>query len=320
MTDLNPIDSAQTARFCGMKSFMKLPYGEIRDGLDFAIVGVPSDAGSFYRVGARFGPQAIREASLLLRPYNQALDIDVFEHCSGVDSGDVPIVPGNIDDSFDAIVTFASHLVEKRITLIFLGGDHAITLGELRVVAARYGPVGLVHFDAHADTRDESFGRRYSNGTPFRRAVEEGLLDMRHAIQVGMRGPIYSRQDVQSTLDLGFNVVTSYDVREMGIPATLNRIREKVAGVPVFLSFDIDFVDPAYAPGTGGPEPGGFTSAEALDFVRGLSGLDFVAFDLVELLPSFDPTQITAVLAANIVYEFLSLIALGRSEIGETRL
>lgn len=288
---------------------MGLPCGVVTDDTDFAIIGVPSDAGSSFKTGARFAPDAIRNRSRLLGCFNPALDVDVFEHCTGVDCGDVPVVPGDVEGTLDAIVQFVAPLVETETVPVFLGGDHAITLAELRAVAARHGPVGLVDFDAHSDTMDEDNGRKFTHGTTFRRAIEEGLLDVRHSIQVGIRGSVESREDAQGAFDLGLDVATADEVRQRGIPETIARIRERVAGAPVFLSFDIDFLDPAHAPGTGEPEPAGFTSAEAIDCIRGLAGLRFVAFDVVEVLPAMDPSEITSIAAANIVYEFLCLIA-----------
>jgi len=296
-----------------LRTFMGLPRGEVTDDTDFAIIGVPSDAGSSFRAGARFAPDAIRDRSRLLGCYNPALDVDVFEHCTGVDCGDVPVVPGDVEGSLDAIVQFVTPFLERRTVPVFLGGDHAITLAELRVVAAQYGPVGLVDFDAHSDTMDEDNGRKFTHGTTFKRAVEEGLLDVCHSIQVGIRGSVESRDDARGAFDLGLDLATADEARQRGMLATVARIRERVAGAPVFLSFDIDFLDPAYAPGTGEPEPGGFTSGEALDCIRGLAGLRFVAFDVVEVLPAMDPSEITSILAANVVYEFLCLVALDKA-------
>jgi agmatinase len=201
-------------------------------------------------------------------------------------------------------------ILEGGVTPIMLGGDHSVTLPELRAVAKRYGPVALIHLDSHSDTGDKRFGRRYTHGTPFRRAIEEELILVEHSIQAGMRGSIYSRDSLDDAKKLGFDLVTAVEAQKHGIDELIRRIRERAGDAKAFVSFDIDFVDPAYAPGTGTPEVGGFTSSEALRVVRGLRGLDLVGFDLVEVLPQHDPSQITALLAANLVYEFISLIAL----------
>jgi agmatinase len=201
-------------------------------------------------------------------------------------------------------------ILEGGVTPIMLGGDHSVTLPELRALVKRHGPVALIHFDSHSDTGDKRFGRRFTHGTPFRRAIEEELILVDHSIQVGMRGSIYSRDSLNDARKLGFDLVTTVEAQEQGIGDLIKRIRDRAGAAKAFVSFDIDFVDPAYAPGTGTPEVGGFTSSEALRVVRGLKGLDLVGFDLVEVLPQHDPSQITALLAANIVYEFISLIAL----------
>jgi len=201
-------------------------------------------------------------------------------------------------------------ILDGGVTPIMLGGDHSVTLPELRAMAKTHGPVALIHFDSHTDTGDKRFGRRYTHGTPFRRAVEEELILVDHSIQVGMRGSIYSRDSLDDARKMGFDLVTTVEAQERGIGDLIQRIRDRTGAAKAFVTFDIDFVDPAYAPGTGTPEVGGFTSREALRVVRGLRDLDLVGFDLVEVLPQYDLSQITALLAANIVYEFISLIAL----------
>jgi agmatinase len=284
------------------------------EGIDFAIVGVPFDTGASYRVGARFGPEAIRSTSVLLRHHNQVLDVSIFEYCSGVDYGDLPVNPGYIEDSYKKIAEALFAIVDKGVIPILLGGDHSITLAELRAVAKKHGPIALLQFDSHTDTGDKRFGRKYGHGTPFRRAIEENLLLVDHSIQVGMRGSIYQKDSITAAESLGFEVMTSTEAYEIGIDKLVHRIRERVRDANVFLTFDIDFVDPAYAPGTGTPEVGGFTSREALQLIRGLKGLNLVGFDIVEVLPQYDREQITAILAANIVYEFISLIALRKKQ------
>lgn len=290
---------------------MRLPYIEtIEEGVDFAVTGIPFDGGQSFRTGARFGPESIRDFSILLRPYNPEQDINIFEHVSGIDYGDIPIIPGYIQESYDKMVEGLTPLLQAGITPIVLGGDHSITLGELRAVVKQHGPVGLVHFDAHSDTWDSYFGMKYNHGTPFRRAIEEGLLVPERSIQVGMRGPLYAPEDLEVARNLGLEVYTMSQLRQIGIPSMIEIVKSRAGQGPTFFSFDIDFLDPVYAPGTGTPEVGGVTTSEAMQLVRGLTDVDFVAFDLVEVLPAFDHGQLTACAAANVVYEFISLIAL----------
>jgi agmatinase len=314
MAGYKPVDSLKSPRFCGVRTFMRLPYLETTEGIDFAIVGVPFDTGATYRIGARFGPEAIRSTSVLLRPHNMALDISIFDYCSGVDYGDLPVVPGYIEDSYKRIEQSLFPLVDKGVIPIFLGGDHSITLPELRALTKKHGPIAIIQFDSHTDTWDEYFGRPYNHGTTFRRCVEEGLIIVDRSIQIGIRGSVYSKDDIRAAESLGFKVITAKQGREIGIDNLIDLIRQRVGEVKAFITFDIDFVDPAYAPGTGTIEVGGFTSAEALELIRGLGGLNFTGFEVVEVLPAYDPAQITAFLAANIVYEFISLLALNKRE------
>jgi len=310
MDSFRPVDPRKSPRFSGIKTFMRLPHVRTTEGVDFAIVGVPFDTGASFRVGARFGPEAIRNISTLLRHHNEVLDVSIFDYCSGVDYGDLPVNPGYIEDSYEMIEEALFPVVDAGVVPIMLGGDHSVTLPELRVIAKKHGPVALIHFDSHSDTGDKRFGRKYTHGTTFRRAIEEELVLVDHSIQVGMRGSIYSRDSLEKAKSLGFDLVTTNEGQELGIDGLMKRILKRVGDAKAFVSFDIDFVDPAYAPGTGTPEVGGFTSSDALHLVRGLKGLNLVGFDLVEVLPQYDPSQITALLAANIVYEFISLIAL----------
>ena len=312
MTEYKPITPQQQPKFAGIKTYMRLPHYQAAGGIDFAVVGVPWDGATSYRTGQRLGPDAIRKVSVTLRPYNLDLDVGIFEHCSGVDYGDLSVVPGYIEDTYDKIETELYPLVEAGVIPVVLGGDHSITLPELRAIAKTHGPVALIHFDSHTDTNDQYFGKPYYHGSPFRRAVEENIILPANSIQVGMRGSVYSKDAYDDSTSLGFRVVTMSSVREMGLPRLIETIQDRVGPNKVFVTFDIDVVDPAYAPGTGTPEVGGFTSAEAIDLIQGLKGLNFVAFDVVEVLPAYDVAEITALLAANIVYEFLSLIALNK--------
>jgi agmatinase len=292
---------------------MRLPYIErLNEHMDFVITGIPFDTGQSFRTGARFGPEAIRDFSILLRPYNPEQEINIFDYVSGVDYGDIPVVPGYITETYEKIEEVLTPVVEKEIIPIVLGGDHSITLGELRAITKRYGPVALLQFDAHSDTWDSYFEKKYNHGTVFRRAIEEGLLDVSRSIQIGMRGSLYGTEDLQDARNLGLEVYTTNEYKRAGVEKMLEKIHQRVGSGPVFLSFDIDFLDPVYAPGTGTPEVSGASIDDALAFVRGLTGIHFVGFDLVEVLPAYDHGQITAAAAANIVYEFITLIALAK--------
>jgi agmatinase len=314
VTRYEPANSFETPRFSGVRTFMRLPHVRDLANADVAIVGAPFDTGASFRAGARFGPEGIRSVSHLLRPYNPSQDVPIFERLSVIDYGDVPVVPGFIEESYRSIAAGLEEVHGAGVVPIVLGGDHSIALPELRAAGAVHGPLALVQFDSHADTWDAYFGKKYNHGTVFRRAVEEGLLDVGRSIQVGMRGSLYDAGDLGVSRELGFELLTTDDVRELGIPATLERIRERVGDAPTYLSFDVDFVDPAYAPGTGTPEVGGFTSWEAQMFARGLVGIDLRGCDVVEVYPQYDgPGQVTSLLAANMAYEFLSLIAGSRA-------
>ena len=312
MSNYKPVDPRISPRFSGIKTFMRLPHVRTTEGIDFAIIGVPCDAGASFRTGQRTGPEAIRSVSALLRHHNPILDVSIFDYCSGVDYGDLPVVPGYIEDCYEKIEESLFPLIDAGVVPLILGGDHSITLPELRALAKKYGPIALIHFDSHSDTVDEYFGRPYNHGTPFRRAVEEKLLLVDHSIQVGMRGSIFSKDALDLAKSLGFEVITTDEGREMGIGSLIQKIQNRVGDAKVFISFDVDFVDPAYAPGTGTPEVGGFTSGEAISLIRGLNGLKLIGCDVVEVLPDFDPSGITALLASNIVYEFMSLLALNK--------
>lgn len=310
----HPVDSLESPRFCGIKTFLRLPNVQSTEEVDFAIVGIPFDTACTYRTGARFAPAAIRSISSLIRLYNPNFQLDVFKYVSGVDFGDINVVPGYIEDSYLRIEEGLHPLIDSGIIPISLGGDHSITLPQLRAISKKFGPVALVHFDSHSDTGDTYFGRKYNHGTPFRRACEEGLLDVDHSISVGLRGTLYSPDDSFSSEKLGIKAITANETRSLGIKEVGRIIRERVSDKKSFFTFDIDFVDPAYAPGTGVPEVEGFTGHEALSLVRETKGIEFVGFDIVEVLPAFDPTEITAYLAAHVGFEFVSLIALNKRE------
>jgi agmatinase len=307
-----PEDSLQSPRFTGPSTFARLPYVRTLDEVDLAIVGVPFDTGVTYRVGGRFGPNAVRAASVMLRPYNPNLDVAPFEVLSCVDYGDVSIVPGYLERSYAAIEAAVGPIVEAGVVPLLIGGDHACTLPHLRATRAR-GPVAVIDFDSHTDAWDSYFGEKYNHGTWMRRAIEEGLVDVSRSIEVGLRGSLYGADDWTSLRsELGLEYLTTEQVLVRGAEATAAAIRERVGDRPAFISFDIDVVDPAFAPGTGTPEPGGLSAHDALAMVRALRGIDFVGFDVVEVIPAYDPAAQTSTLAANLAYEMLSLVALRR--------
>jgi agmatinase len=284
------------------------------DEVDVAVVGVPFDTGVTYRVGGRFGPNAVRAASVMLRPYNANLDVKPFEHLSVVDYGDIAIVPGYTERSYLAIEREVAPIVEAGVVPLLIGGDHACTLPHLRATRSR-GPVAVIDFDSHTDAWDSYFGEKYNHGTWMRRAIEEGLVDVGGSIEVGLRGPLYDRADWTGLrTELGLEYLTTEDVLARGAAATAAAIRARVGDRPAFISFDIDVVDPAFAPGTGTPEPGGLSSHDVLAIVRGLTGIDFVGFDVVEVIPAYDPADQTSFLAANLAFEMLSLVALRRRD------
>jgi agmatinase len=309
-----PPDASLAPRYTGVRTFARCPYVTDPEGVDVAIVGVPFDTATSYRPGARFGPAAIRAGSVLLRPYNPALAVDVFGRLSVADFGDLAVTPGNAERTAVQVADGLEPLLSTGATTIVLGGDHSVVLGELRAHAARHGPLALVLLDAHADTWDQYYGERYFHGTPFRRAVEEGLLLTNRSLMAGIRGPLYSASDLDEARALGFELIDSDGLRELPPERFGSRVRELVGDAPAFLSFDIDVIDPAFAPGTGTPEVAGLTPREALAFVRALAGIPFTGFDVVEVSPPYDDRgETTAILAANIAYEFLSLMALART-------
>lgn len=314
-----PEDSRKSPRFVGIPTFARLPLVRTLDQVDVAVVGVPFDTSVTYRAGGRFGPNAIRAASVLLRQYNPLLDVKPFDVLSCVDYGDVAIVPGAIHRSYEAIEAAITPILEAGVIPLLLGGDHSTTLAHLRATRSR-GPLAVVMFDSHTDAWDDYYGERYTHGTWMRRAIEEGLVDVDHSIEVGLRGSLYDDTDWLSLKDeLGLDYLTTRDVQEVGVQAAVERILDRVGDRQAFITFDIDVIDPAFAPGTGTPEAGGLSSHQGLELVRGLRGIDFVGFDVVEVVPPYDVGGITAILAANLAYEMLSLAALRRVERGEGR-
>jgi agmatinase len=305
-----PIDARVMPRFSGIRTFMRLPHVTDLAGVDAAAVGIPFDTGTSYRTGARFGPEAIRSASALLRPFHAVFGIDLVEALSIVDYGDLPVAPGDTEETFRRVEAAFAPLVEAGVFPLVLGGDHSITLPELRVLARTHGPMALVQLDSHTDTWEAYFGQRYFHGTTFKRAAEEGLLATAASVQGGMRGGLYGEDDLGDARALGFTVVPSEELRALGAQRYAELVRQKVGDRPVFLSFDIDFLDPSVAPGTGTPEIAGFTTVEAVAFLRALRGIDLVGCDVVEVAPQYDgPGQQTALAAANVLWELLALRA-----------
>jgi agmatinase len=306
-----PLDAKEIPRFAGIRTFMRAPHTTDLAGVDAAVYGIPFDTATSFRTGTRFGPEAIRSASALLRPYNPALGVNVVETLSIVDYGDVPVSPGNTERTYGQIEEALAVLVDAGVFPLALGGDHSITLAELRVLARKHGPLALVQLDAHGDTWDEYFGQRFFHGTTFLRAFEEKLIDPAASVQAGLRGSLYGPDDLESAREMGFAVLPCDQLRTLEPGGYASLVRERVGRRPVFLSFDIDVLDPAFAPGTGTPEVGGLSTAEALAFVRALAGIELVGADVVEVSPPYDgPGQQTALAAANIAYELLSLRAL----------
>jgi agmatinase len=306
------VDATKVPRFAGPATFARLPRIDEVDGADAAVLGVPFDSGVTYRPGARFGPTHIRESSRLLRPYNPALDVSPFARLQVVDASDIAVNPFSIDEAVAAIERGARDLLERVPHLLTLGGDHTIALPLLRSFAAVHGPVAVVHFDAHLDTWDTYFGASVTHGTPFRRASEEGLLDRSGCIHVGIRGPLFADTDLIDDTGLGFQVISAPQADSLGITGMVDAIAERVGARPVYVSVDIDVLDPAHAPGTGTPEAGGLSSRELLAILRSFSGLNLVGADIVEVAPSYDHAQITGIAAAHVGYELLSALAAGR--------
>ena len=304
--NVGPLDASVTPRYAGIATFARLPRLEDLPRADIAVVGVPFDSGVSYRPGARFGPAHVREASRLLRPYNPAQDVEPFFQQQVADAGDIAVNPFDISEAVGQIEVAARALQQGGTRLLTIGGDHTIALPLLRAVAALYGPVAVLHFDAHLDTWDTYFGAPITHGTPFRRASEEGLIDLTASMHVGIRGPLYSRSDLRDDARLGFAVISCQELELEGLPRAVERMLARLGDRPVYLSVDIDVLDPAHAPGTGTPEAGGMTSRELLTMLRALRGVNIVGADVVEVAPAYDHAQNTAVAAAHVAYEIIS--------------
>lgn len=307
--NVGPTDSAQVPRFAGPATFAMLPRVDEVDKLDVAILGVPFDSGVSYRPGARFGPGHVRQSSRLLRPYHPTLDVSPFAAQQVADAGDVAVNPFDIEEALGTVEAAAKALSDSGAKVVTIGGDHTIALPLLRNMARIHGPVAMLHFDAHLDTWDTYFGAAYTHGTPFRRAFEEGLLDTDALSHVGTRGPLYGKQDLEDDERFGFGIVSSADIYRRGADAVVQQLRERIGDRPLYISIDIDVLDPAHAPGTGTPEAGGMTSRELLEILRGLSDLNVVGADVVEVSPAYDHAELTGVAAAHVVYELVSMFA-----------
>ncbi len=308
---IGPADSSVVPRFAGIATFGLLPHLDSLDRADIAVVGVPFDAGVSYRPGARFGPAHVREASRLLRPYNPTQDVEPFATQQVADAGDIAANPYNVEDAVAQIEAGARHLTRGGTRLVAIGGDHTIALPLIRNVAAIHGPIAVVHFDAHLDTWDTYFGAPITHGTPFRRASEEGLIDQTASVHIGTRGPLYGRSDLRDDARLGFAIISSQELEDEGLPRAIERLHARIAMKPVYVSVDIDVLDPSHAPGTGTPEAGGLTSRELLSIIRSLAATNIVGADVVEVSPPYDHAQLTAIAASHVAYELISAMAPG---------
>lgn len=306
---IGPRDSTKTPRFAGLPTFALLPRIDEVDRPDIVVVGIPFDSGVSYRPGARFGPSHVREASRLLRPYNSVAEISPFDVQQVVDGGDIAVNPFSIEDAVKEIEASADQLTSGEARLMTIGGDHTIALPLLRSVVKKHGPVAVVHFDAHLDTWDTYFDAPVTHGTPFRRASEEGLIDMTASVHVGIRGPLYAASDLADDARLGFAVIASHEIERDGLYHAIDRLHSRLGDRPVYVSVDIDVLDPAYAPGTGTPEAGGLTSRELLEFIRALGRHRIVGADVVEVSPAYDHAQITGIAAAHVAYELITAMA-----------
>ena len=306
---VGPVNAALTPRWAGPATFARLPRTDQVEHTDVAVVGVPFDSGVSYRSGARFGPNHVRESSRLLRPYNPAQNHSPFANLQVADAGDIVGNPFDIPEAIESIEAAAKELMGESTKVVAIGGDHTIALPLLRAAHSRHSKVALLHFDAHLDTWDTYFGAEYTHGTPFRRAVEEGILDTEAISHVGTRGPLYGKKDLDDDHRMGFGIVTSSDVFRQGVDEIVDQLRQRIGGRPLYISVDIDVLDPAHAPGTGTPEAGGITSRELLEILRGLRGLDIVGADLVEVAPAYDHAELTGVAASHVAYDLISLMA-----------
>jgi len=303
---IGQVDATKIPRYGGLSTFALLPRLDEVKRAEVAVVGVPFDAGVSYRPGARFGPSHVREASRLLRPFNPELKTSPFASQQVVDAGDIPANPFDIEAGLASIESSYGKLLDSADKVIAIGGDHTITLAILRALKAKHGPISVIHFDAHLDTWDSYFGADYTHGTTFRRASEEGLLDQSSCIHIGIRGPLYAASNLEDDQALGFQIFSAVQLEELGITEAITRIKKRVSAKPVYISIDIDVLDPAHAPGTGTPEAGGMTSRELLQILRASKDLNVVGADVVEVAPAYDHAQLTGIAASHCIYEMLS--------------
>ena len=306
---IGQVDATQMPRYGGIATFAHLPQiNEVTD-VDVAIVGVPFDTGVSYRPGARFGPNHVRESSRLLRPFNPAANVSPFATQQVVDAGDIAANPFDIEEAISSIHKSYDQLSERAKKIVTIGGDHTITLPILRSLKAKHGAISVVHFDAHLDTWDSYFGADYTHGTTFRRASEEGLLDPEGCMHIGIRGPLYTAKDLTDDKALGFQIFSSVEFQDLGVNAAIEKMKARVGKRPVYISIDIDVLDPAHAPGTGTPEAGGLTSRELLSVLRATAGMNVIGADIVEVAPAYDHAQITGIAASHVMYELISAFA-----------
>ncbi len=316
---IGPLDPSVVPRYAGPSTFARLPTPQQAGPADIAVLGIPFDSGTSYRPGARFGPAAVREASRALRTaYHPPHDLEPFAKLQVVDAGDVPANPFSIEEALEQIEAGYTERLETGATVLGIGGDHTVTLSALRAINRRLGPLALVHFDAHLDTWDTYFGAPYTHGTFLRRASEEGLFVDGGSMHVGIRGPLYDRRDLSRDAELGFRVVHCDEFQRYGVDEVVERIRDRIGDRPLYVSVDIDVLDPSHAPGTGTPEVGGMTTRELLNVLRGLSGLHLVGGDVVEVSPPYDHAELTSLAAATVAYELLSLVVLERTSVPAT--
>ena len=307
MSQYYPRDSLTSPRYTGIPTFMRLPIETDPTKIDVAILGVPYDSSVVYRPGARFASREIRVQSAIIRPYNPVLKVDPFKEHRVADYGDVETNPFSVEETLDRIYRAISELLNHDVTPVVVGGDHTITLPTLRAMRDKYGPVGVIHFDAHTDTWDQHFGFMLTHGTWLRRAVKEGLIIGEKTYQIGLRGQLFAEDDLDFAQANGFHCVTVEELKEKGVECLAQGLQSLI-NTTVYVSLDIDWIDPAFAPGTGVPQVGGPDSYEAVQAVRALRGLDIVGVDLVEVCPAYDSGNITSILAANLLHELLCVL------------
>jgi agmatinase len=308
-----PWDALTAPRFTGPRTYARLPFVKALDGVDAAVFGMPWDGGASFRAGARFGPEGVRSASGMIRAYNPVLKTQVFGALSTIDYGDCPTAPGYIEETLAKVQDFVAEIGRAGVTPVGIGGDHSVTLAEIRALADIHGKLGLIHLDSHTDLWDLYNGLPYSHGTMFRRGIEEEILDPARMLHVGMRGPLYGEDDEKIPDELGVEIVPWVELAEVDPADLAARARARLGDGPAFMTLDVDFVDAAFCPGTGTPEVGGPTSFQALSYLRSLTGLNVVGYDVVEVAPPYDgPGQVTALFGANAVFEMLSLCVLAR--------